>query len=100
MHLFSSDPTSDLDHFFEPSKLNKTKKLPCPMKPISNFKAVLRFDTVAIPCVGVSSQGDSVQQLFGGVEPSSKMLADHYKEQPELAAYLTARSLAHRDSHN
>mmetsp|Transcript_1234 Transcript_1234/g.3169 ORF Transcript_1234/g.3169 Transcript_1234/m.3169 type:complete len:862 (-) Transcript_1234:17-2602(-) len=38
-----------------------------------------------------SSLGDSVQQLFGGVEPSSKMLADHYASQPELAAYLTAR---------
>ncbi|CAK9048425.1 unnamed protein product [Durusdinium trenchii] len=38
-----------------------------------------------------SALGDSVQQLFGGVEPTSKMLADHYREQPELAAYLTAR---------
>lgn len=34
-----------------------------------------------------------MQQLFGGVDPSSKMLADRYKEQPELAAYLTARAL-------
>ena len=40
-----------------------------------------------------SEPGDSVQQLFGGVEPTSKMLADHYREQPELAAYLTARAL-------
>ena len=38
------------------------------------------------------STGDSVQQLFGGVDPSSKMLADRYKEAPELAAYLTARA--------
>lgn len=33
-----------------------------------------------------------MQQLFGGVDPSSKMLADRYKEAPELAAYLTARA--------
>ena len=35
-----------------------------------------------------------MQQLFGGVEPSTKMLAEHYKQQPEIAAYLTARHLA------
>ena len=40
-----------------------------------------------------SALGDSVQQLFGGVDPSSKMLADRYRETPELAAYLTARAL-------
>ncbi|CAJ1372911.1 unnamed protein product [Effrenium voratum] len=42
--------------------------------------------------------GDSVQQLFGGVEPSTKMLAEHYKQQPEIAAYLTARfALSNRE---
>lgn len=35
--------------------------------------------------------GDSVQQLFGGIEPNSTMLGEHYRDQPELAAYLTAR---------
>ena len=39
-----------------------------------------------------------MQQLFGGVEPSSKMLAEHYKQQPELAAYLTARALGSKAS--
>jgi len=45
-----------------------------------------------------AAMGDSVQQLFGGSEPSPKMLADRYSEQPELATYLTARlAIAMRD---
>jgi len=45
-----------------------------------------------------AAMGDSVQQLFGGSEPSPKMLAERYSEQPELATYLTARlAIAMRD---
>ncbi|OLP77050.1 hypothetical protein AK812_SmicGene42941 [Symbiodinium microadriaticum] len=45
-----------------------------------------------------SALGDSVQQLFGGVEPTSKMLSDQYDGNPELAAYLTARlAVSNRD---
>lgn len=42
--------------------------------------------------------GDAVQQLFGGVEPSPRMLDKQYSDQPELAAYLTAKlGMAERD---
>mmetsp|Transcript_35423 Transcript_35423/g.82269 ORF Transcript_35423/g.82269 Transcript_35423/m.82269 type:complete len:1087 (+) Transcript_35423:154-3414(+) len=45
-----------------------------------------------------AAMGDSVQQLFGGCEPSPKMLTEKYNEQPELATYLTARlAIAMRD---
>merc|ERR1712190_163546 len=35
--------------------------------------------------------GDSVQQLFGGVEPTAATLAETYKSEPTMAAYLVAR---------
>lgn len=45
-----------------------------------------------------AAMGDSVQQLFGGCEPSPRMLTDKYSDQPELATYLTARlAIAMRD---
>eukprot|EP00411_Alexandrium_monilatum_P026100 CAMPEP_0175333672 /NCGR_PEP_ID=MMETSP0095-20121207/2401_1 /TAXON_ID=311494 /ORGANISM="Alexandrium monilatum, Strain CCMP3105" /LENGTH=937 /DNA_ID=CAMNT_0016630973 /DNA_START=53 /DNA_END=2866 /DNA_ORIENTATION=+ len=45
-----------------------------------------------------AAMGDSVQQLFGGSEPSPRMLTDKYSDQPELATYLTARlAIAMRD---
>mmetsp|Transcript_94691 Transcript_94691/g.276916 ORF Transcript_94691/g.276916 Transcript_94691/m.276916 type:complete len:947 (-) Transcript_94691:62-2902(-) len=45
-----------------------------------------------------AAMGDSVQQLFGGSEPSPRMLTDRYSDQPELATYLTARlAIAMRD---
>lgn len=45
-----------------------------------------------------AAMGDSVQQLFGGSEPSPSMLTERYSDQPELATYLTARlAIAMRD---
>eukprot|EP00413_Alexandrium_margalefii_P016579 CAMPEP_0204543970 /NCGR_PEP_ID=MMETSP0661-20131031/20167_1 /ASSEMBLY_ACC=CAM_ASM_000606 /TAXON_ID=109239 /ORGANISM="Alexandrium margalefi, Strain AMGDE01CS-322" /LENGTH=470 /DNA_ID=CAMNT_0051550709 /DNA_START=1 /DNA_END=1409 /DNA_ORIENTATION=+ len=45
-----------------------------------------------------AAMGDSIQQLFGGSEPSPRMLSDSYSDQPELATYLTARlAIAMRD---
>mmetsp|Transcript_2702 Transcript_2702/g.9082 ORF Transcript_2702/g.9082 Transcript_2702/m.9082 type:complete len:1072 (-) Transcript_2702:252-3467(-) len=42
--------------------------------------------------------GDSVQQLFGGVEPVASTLAETYAAEPELAAYLVGRiGIAMRD---
>lgn len=35
--------------------------------------------------------GDSLQYLFGGAAPEAAALAEWYQDQPELAAYLTAR---------
>eukprot|EP00747_Dinoflagellata_sp_TGD_P037807 gnl/TRDRNA2_/TRDRNA2_139301_c2_seq1.p1 gnl/TRDRNA2_/TRDRNA2_139301_c2~~gnl/TRDRNA2_/TRDRNA2_139301_c2_seq1.p1 ORF type:complete len:416 (+),score=72.79 gnl/TRDRNA2_/TRDRNA2_139301_c2_seq1:3-1250(+) len=38
-----------------------------------------------------AAMGDSLQRLFGGNEPSIATISETYMQQPELAAYLSAR---------